>query len=405
MQEITAADFISPEGKRNPLPLATTLRTKAPLCAFDLPDGIRAWMVSRFDDAVMALRDPRFIKDAATIAQQENHPQEALAHDNVFRLLTRNLLGVDPPDHTRLRSLVAKTFTPRMVELQRTAVERISNTLLDAVQQRGWMDLVRDFAFPLPITVLSNILGLPEEDQEQFRKWTSVQIAGFGIFEAIRNARAEIEAYLDYIKQLIAQKRKHPADDLVSQLVQIEEAGDRLTEQELVSTVNLLVIAGHETTVNLISGGMLALIQHPDQMEQLRANPSLMSAAVEELLRYISPVTVTTFRWAREDVFWYDKHIRQGDAVFISLMAADLDPEQFQQPEQLNITREENRHLAFGKGIHFCLGAPLARLEAQIAFSILLQRLPNLRLAVSPDELSWQPSLLMRGLQALPVTF
>jgi cytochrome P450 len=404
MKQLTAADFISPEAKNHPFAFATALRAAGPLYSFTLPNGMPAWMVSRYDDALAVLKDERFVKDIRHVFPPEGI-QQFLPHGEALQFMVRHMLGADPPDHTRLRTLIAKTFTPRMIEQQHENVQQITDALLDAVQERGEMDLVGDFAFPLPITVISALLGIPPKDQTHFRHWSNALVGGFGFFQALAEAKTEIEAFLSYLRVLIARKREHPTEDLVSQLVQVEGAGDKLSEQELISTILLLIIAGHETTVNLIGNGTLALLQNPEQMRLLQQYPFYITSAVEELLRYTAPVMVTTFRWAKKDVLWSGKKIAKGDIVLVSLLAADTDPERFPEPEQLDITRQENKHLAFGKDIHYCLGAPLARLEAQIAFTTLLQRMPDLRLAINPQELSWRPSLLMRGLQGLPVTF
>ncbi|MBO0794905.1 MAG: cytochrome P450 [Ktedonobacteraceae bacterium] len=317
------------------------------------------------------------------------------------------MLTVDPPDHSRLRSLAAKAFTPRMIEQLRPRIQQITNELLDAVEEHGQMDLIQDFAFPLPITVISEMLGIPPEDRARFRAWTQVFLAmpeGTS-FEKDPVRSATLNDFIHYIRTLLDKKREHPGEDLVSGLVLAEENGDQLSETELVSTVFLLIIAGRETTVNLIGNGTLALLEHPDQLRLLQQNPSLISSAVEELLRYTSPVALATPRWANEDITIHDTLIRKGNLVFIALIAANDDAQHFSDPETLDIARQVNKHLAFGKGIHVCLGAPLARLEGQIAFSTLFQRLPHLCLIGDPEQLIWNRTPLLRGLTRLPVTF
>jgi cytochrome P450 PksS len=314
------------------------------------------------------------------------------------------MLMVDQPDHTRLRGLASKAFTPRMIEQLRPRIQQITDTLLAAVQNQGQMDLIKDFAYPLPITVISEMLGIPPTDRSQFRNWTQVLVNDAIDPQQEDAVVAAMDAFLDYIKTLLNEKRAHPGDDLTSKLLQAEEQGDVLNENELISTIFLLIAAGHETTVNLIGMGTLALLQHPDQLHLLQQDPSLIPSAIEELLRYTSPATITA-RGATEDVTMHGKVIHKGDAVFISLIGANTDPQHFPDPEVLDLTRQENQHLAFGKGIHYCLGAPLARLEGQIAIGTLFQRFPHLRLTCDPTQLVWNRAFGLRGLTSLPVAF
>ena len=292
-----------------------------------------------------------------------------------------------------------------MIEQLRPRIQQITNELLDAVHERGEMDLINDFAYPLPITVISEMLGIPVKDRQQFRTWTQVLVNTGEQNQQESLKTSEIGEFLRYIKSLLDEKRAHPGSDLTSDLVQVEENGDALSENELISMIFLLIVAGHETTVNLIGNGTLALLQHPDQVQLLQHDPSLIPSAVEELLRYTAPVNLSDERWASEDISIHGKVIRKGEMVYASLIGANTDPRQFQHPEELDVARQENQHLAFGKGIHYCLGAPLARLEGQIAFATLLQRLPNLRLASDPAQLTWNNNFMLRGLRSLPVTF
>jgi cytochrome P450 PksS len=321
-----------------------------------------------------------------------------------FLVFRRDMLSVDPPDHTRLRSLVSKAFTPRMIEQLRPRIQQVADELLDAVQAQGRMDLIADFAFPLPITVISEMLGIPTADRLRFRSWSQTIVTGTAGPEP-EKAYAVLEEFVQYIKTLLAEKREHPGSDLVSSLVQVEDRGDALSEAELISTIFLLIVAGHETTVNLIGNGMLTLFLHPEQLRQLQQNPALLPSAIEELLRYTAPVSLSSPRWASEDIPMHGEVIHKGEMVFVSLIGADTDSQQFTDPAILDIARQENQHVAFGKGIHFCLGAPLARLEGQIAIGTLLQRLPSLRLASEPARLTWTHSPILRGLTSLPVTF
>ncbi len=409
MKHVTMHDLMAQDTKRYPYAFYTTLREQGPLSYLDDFAGRGgAWIVTNYDDAIEILKDPRFVKDfqkGFAPQQGQDSSEEDISARNMFAW-RRDMLTVDPPDHSRLRGLVAKAFTPRMIEQLRPRIQQITDDLLDAVQQRGQMDLINDFAFPLPITVISEMLGIPPQDRAQFRVWTQALLTApedLSDKDPVRSTA--LNEFIHYIRTLLAEKREHPGQDLISGLVQAEENGDQLSETELISTVFLLIVAGHETTVNLIGNGTLALLQHPDQLHLLQQDPSLIPSAVEELLRYTSPVSLSSLRWASEDITMHDTLIHKGDLVFIALIAANSDAQHFTDPQTLDITRQVNKHLAFGKGIHACLGAPLARLEGQIAFSTLLQRLPHLHLASDPDQLTWTITPILRGLTSLPVTF
>jgi cytochrome P450 len=404
MFHYTWNDFTSPTFKQNPFPAWEDLRTTEPLYRFPVTEKQYAWMVTRYEDAQAILKDQRFIKNRMTLLSEEEKAQIDRSAPTL-KLLSYNMLAADAPDHSRLRRLVSKTFTPRMIEGLRNRIQQITDDLLDQVQERGEMNLINDFAFPLPVTVICEMLGIPAEDRQQFRKWSNAILDQSGPFDANRQAPPEVEEFTDYVRRLIAIKSEHPDDGLVSQLVQVEEGGDRLSENELISMIFLLIVAGHETTVNLIASGTLALLQHPEQMRLLQNDPSLIVPAIEELLRYTAPVIIGTGRWASEDIEMHGTLIPKGEMVLVSLMGANTDPGHFAAPADLDITREENEHIAFGKGIHFCLGAPLARLEGQIAISTLLRRLPDLHLQEDARELKWRPGLILRGLQELPVAF
>lgn len=319
------------------------------------------------------------------------------------------MLFKNPPDHTRLRALVHKAFTPRMVEKQRETIQAITNRLLDQVLERassGRMDLMAQFASPLPVMVIAEMLGVPSQDHEEFRAWSTAIGGSLDLTEdsVVYDQAKEAAAHsILYFKALAEERRLKPEDDLLSALVAVEEAGDKLSEEELIGTITLLFFAGHETTVNLIGNGILALLQNTAQMERLKGEPALIKSAVEELLRYDSPVQMTS-RIALEDMTWHGHTFHQGEQVSFLLGAANRDPAIFTNPHTLDITRHPNRHLAFSNGIHYCLGAPLARLEGQIAISTLLQRMPNLALATEtpPD---YRNNYTLRGLTALPVSW
>ena len=291
-----------------------------------------------------------------------------------------------------------------MVEQLRPRIQEITDGLIDAMEQAGQADLVADFAFPLPLTVIAEMLGISVAGRKQFRAWMQALFASL-VEPEKEESRAAAEAFIAAIKELLARKRTHPGHDLTSKLLEAEEQGDKLSENELITMIWLLIVGGHETTVNLLSNGVLELLQHPDQLRLLQKQPELLSSTIEELLRYTSPVLFSGVLWARENIPLHGQMIRKGEPVRISLSAANADPHQFSDPETLDITRAINQHLAFGKGIHTCLGAPLARLEGQIAIGTLLQRLPNLRLACEMEQVSWNPIPYMHSLRELPITF
>jgi cytochrome P450 PksS len=408
MGQIEFTDLLAQEVKRDPVAFFTRLREQGPLIRLTAPfGGGESWIVTNYEDTVAVLKDPRFIKDVQKISPAQagqDAAGESASATHRFLTWRRDMLTVDPPDHTRLRSLTSKAFTPRMIEQLRPRIQEIANELLDTVQAQGQMNLITDFAFPLPITVISEMLGIPTADRPQFRTWSQALVTA-PLDPELAAKNAVLETFIQYIKTFLADKRIHPGLDLPSSMIQAEEHGDVLSETELISTVFLLIVAGHETTVNLIGNAVLALLLHPDQMNLLRADPSLLPSAIEELLRYTAPVSMSSPRWACEDISMHGEVIHKGELVFVSLVGANTDPRQFSDPTVLDILRQENQHVAFGKGIHFCLGAPLARLEGQIAIGTLLQRLPNLRLASQSEQLTWTPTPILRGLTSLPVTF
>lgn len=405
MSQPPRVDLFDPAFKADPYPTYARLRSSAPVYRAALPDGRGVWLITRYEDVLAVLKDHRFVKDWRGALTPEQLAQVPPIPE-VMKPLSQNMLDTDPPDHERLRALVSKAFTPRLIERLRPRVQAISDGLLDAVQDRGEMDLIDDYAFPLPITVIAELLGVPAEDRNNFREWSDAAVSGNASQEYMEEILIpHMQAFTDYLRALFEEKRANPGDDLVSALVRAEEAGDRLSEDELLGMVFLLLVAGHETTVNLIGNGALALLQHPDQLRKLKEDPSLIKPAIEELLRYDGPVETSTERFAREDVEIGGQVIPRGEMVLVVLAAADHDPQRFSDPDELDITRTDNRHLAFGKGIHHCLGAPLARMEGQIAISTLLRRMPNLRLKGSPESLSWRTGMILRGLRGLPVEF
>lgn len=396
MAQIKLPDLASPRFKANPYPLYARLRAEAPVCrtrAFLLP----AWIVTRYDDVLVVLKDSRFSKDF--VARMPLVPES-------IRALTRNVLSLDPPDHTRLRTLVNKAFTPAVVERMRDRIQKVCDDLLDAAVAKVGLDLVRGFSLPVPLTIIGDLLGVPQRDRSAFAKRTKWVAAG-GSGAGLDFPRGLAGMWLSgrYLRKLVALRRQEPGDDLVTALIQAEEAGDKLSESELTSMIGLLLLAGYETTVNLIASGTLALIQHPQQRDLLRTDGAVVELAVEELLRYTSPADFATPRVARQDITLGGARIPRGALALAALGSANRDESQFRDPETLDLTREPNRHLAFGMGAHFCVGAPLARLEGQIALTTLFRRFPDLRLARPPESLRWRRSLLFRGLAELPVAW
>jgi cytochrome P450 len=317
------------------------------------------------------------------------------------------MLRFDGPDHTRLRRLVGSVFTRRRVEGLAPRIQQIADTLLEELPYRSWnesgvVDLIPAYAFPLPMTVICEMIGLPEAHRDDFRGWTSTLADGY--FADPDEFATAASLLLDYVRQLVADKRRHPGEDLLSALVVVSDGGDRLTEDELTSMVWLLVVAGHETTVNLIASAVHALLTHPDQLARLRNQPELIDTAIEEVLRLDGSLHTAIPMRAVESLEIAGVAIAVGDIVIPALMAANNDPARITNPQQLDIARADNPHVAFGHGIHFCLGAPLARLEARIAVSSLVARFPDLTLAVPADRLRWRENLLIHGLTALPLT-
>jgi cytochrome P450 PksS len=388
--------------KANPYPFYARLRAESPVHPVRLPDGQTALLVTRYDDVAAVLKDERLAKDklnAQTPGQLARRPWVPA----VFAPLARNMLDLDPPDHTRLRAMVQRTFSPRLVERMRPRVEALTADLLDAALRRRRVDLIRDYALPIPATIIAEMLGVPAADRHRFHRWSSAIVSGTssarGKLWAIPNAWL----FLRYIRELVRARRAAPRDDLLGALLTAEEAGDTLSEDELVAMVFLLLVAGHETTANLIGNGSLALMEHPDQLRRLRDDPDLIRPAVEELSRYDSPVETATDRFARQDVTIAGVTVPQGSLIVAVIASANRDEDHFPDPDTLDLTREPNQHLAFGLGIHFCPGAALARLEAHVAINALLSLAPGLRLAVPRSALLWRRGRVVRGLEALPV--
>lgn len=384
-----------PEFHADPYPFYHRLRAEDPVHRTRLG----YWVVTRYDDVVTVLRDPRFGREGAEHAEAYGGGEdERVPRPMVFR---------DPPAHTRLRALVSKAFTPRVVEGMRPHIQDIVDRLLDRVPGAATLDVIADLAYPLPVTVICELLGVPAADQGTIGQWSgdiTKSLDALGLpsdREIVKRGRAARRAMGQYFLSLVPERRKHPREDLLSRLIAAEEQGDRLSEGELLATCVLLFIAGHDTTANLIGNGLLALLRHPAELRRLRADPALIDGAIEEALRYESPVQ-RTVRVAQADVELGGKTIPKGALVVAAIGAANRDPARFPEPDRFDVGRRDNDHVAFGFGIHFCLGAPLARVEGQIALGTLLRRAPRLTLAAAAP--AWRESSTLRGLKALPVS-
>jgi cytochrome P450 len=387
----------------NPYPVYSLLRTVHPVLPIPVPgfDGPGLWLLTRYRDVHDVLRDPRFSADRL---------KAPLIRDNLDRMPPfirqsavglRTMLVMDPPDHTRVRKLVNKAFTPRRIGALRARIEALVADELEACAAAGRIDLIHDLAEPLPAIVIAELLGVPAEDHRQFRQWSSALIAAIAapsLEERVRVAGAAGERILSYLRDVIASRREQPREDLISAMIQAQEERDVLSDEELLATCNLILLAGHETTTNLIGNGMLALLREPAELARLRANPQLVPSAVEELLRFDGPVQAT-LRVALEDVAIDEHVLPAGSLVLVSLGAANRDPEVFAAPDSLDVGRDPNPHLAFGFATHFCMGAPLARLEAQVAFAGLLGRFPEITLLDDAPEYRENP--ILRGLKRL----
>ncbi|MET0404803.1 MAG: cytochrome P450 [Cystobacter sp.] len=392
----------SPELRTNPYPIYARLRSDSPVAILHRPLMGKAFILSRYEDVNRAFTDPRLANNRRN-ATNAPDPMDRWFVPALFKAFGNNLLATDAPDHRRLRDLVHKAFTPRRVEDLKGLVERIVTDLLDAALKKPSVNLIADFALPLPLTVISVMMGVPEEERLDFHHWTASLLEGVtsatGMFSQFPNAfRME-----RFFRKLIRLRREQPGDDLLTALVQAEEKGDRMSENELISMIFLLLLAGHETTVNLIGNGTLALLQHPEQFQRLHREPDLIGSAVEELLRFTNPVVQPSDRYAREDITLHGTVIPKGSVVLPLVASANRDEQAFSGADQLDLGRTPNRHLAFGMGVHYCLGAPLARLEGKIALQALVQRFPRMKLALPEQRLEWRGTVGLRGLKQLPV--
>ena len=390
------------EFRQNPYPIYHQFREADPVHWSEM---FGFWVCTRYDDIVAILRHSQASANPRDWERFDDYVEALGGTGPAGDMQSRWMLLKNPPDHTRLRKLVTKAFTPRVVENMRTHIQDIVHDLLDAGQAKGSFDIIQDLAFPLPVIVIAELIGVPTQDREYFKDWTTALARSLDPVitpEIVQTADKATEDLIAYFTTLVAERRDSPQADLLSGLIAAEEEGDKLDEDELLATAILLFAAGHETTMNLIGNGMLALFRNPDQMAKLQAEPALIKTAVEEFLRYDGSVQITA-RVALEDIEIGGKTIRKNQQALLLLGAANHDPAHFSDPDRLDITRQENPHLTFGHGIHHCLGAPLARVEAQIAINSMLHRMPDIQLSTA--ELEWRDMLTLRGLQALPVTF
>jgi cytochrome P450 len=400
LKRLFGPKLFGPEMLADPYPYYARLRSTDPVHWADQFDG---WVLTRYADVMTVLRSPNASSERTAAVRQRVAPE----FQAMFDVRSHSMLNADAPRHTRLRLLVNKAFTPRTVEGLAPFVQSFVDEVLGKARARGRMDVMAELAFPLPATVIAEMLGVPVEDRDRFKQWSDDSTAAAGNVPAnlspdvLRKSVAAMEELQAYFRGIIAQRRAEPRGDLISDLVRAQEEGDRLSEEELLANSVLLLNAGHETTTNLIGNGTLALLHHPDQLRRLRDDSSLVPSAVEELLRYDSPVQYTT-RVLKADMELGGKVLRAGQLVLLLLGAANRDPEQFPDPDRLDVGRPDNKHLAFGLGSHFCLGAPLARLEGRLVFEALLRRTPKMRLDGPPPR--YRQNFNLRGLESLHVT-
>lgn len=402
LAELAQVDITASRFKANPFAFYARLRRDAPVFAVRVRGKQRAWLVTRYDEVLQVLKDDeRFVKNR-TLAMSKTQLAQAPRMPPMFKALERNLLGLDGSDHTRLKALVHQAFTPRMVEQMRELTTRVTSTTLDRAMRKGRVDLIADFALPIPLTVIGLILGVPPEDNHKFKSWMAAFVS-LGSRNPIFIIPSLLR-FVRYLRRLIHSRRNEARDDLVSALVTAQEGTDRLSDDEVLAMVFLLLSAGHETTVNLLATGVLALLQHPTELNRLRSDPSLIKSAVEELARFVVPAEMATERYAMEDVAIGGAVIPKGEMVLAVIASANRYVSQFADPDRIDVGRDKNRHLSFGMGVHYCLGAPLSRMEAQIALSALFERAPAIKLSVAPEQLQWREGLILRGLKSLPIT-
>jgi cytochrome P450 PksS len=397
-----AIDMQGPEFRADPYPFYARMRRETPIFKVKVSGfGREAWVVTRYDDIVGALKEPKLSSDMVRLRTEGGGARWI---PRPFRILAKTMVTTDDPDHARLRNLVHKGFTPSMVERMSGRVQEITDELLTKLEGRDTVNLLEEFALALPMIVISEMLGVPEGQRAKFRRFMLHLLDGPppSMWRLISGMANNIRM-IRYLDGLINLRRTEPDDGLITALVAAEQSGDRLSQDELVGMVFLLLLAGHETTVNLIGNGVLALLDNRDQLDRLHEHPELIKPAIEELLRHTNPVQHSVIRFATEEIEIGGMPIAKSDRVILMLAAANRDEAVFANSETLDIARDPNRHLGFGLGIHFCLGAPLARMEGAIALNALVQKFPDMRLAVPRDKVKWRPNSLLRGLAELPI--
>src|SRR5688572_6771376 len=404
-ETLSLSNLQRPEVRANPYPFYNQLRVADPL-HWDEEMGF--WVLTRYRDIASVYTNPHFSRAQGLMRGFDRLPEASQCiAEPVYHSFSKTVLYADPPYHTRLRGLMNNAFTPRRVEQMRPRIQQIVDELLDIVQAKGHMDAIHDLAYSLPILVIADMLGLPAQDRQRFKEWSDDLFATLGTVrqaspEVLERAARSLAEMTEYVTDLSKERRRQPRADLLSALLAVVAASEGLTEEQLVANINVLLSASHDTTTNLIGNGLLALLQHPSQMQALRDDPTLVASAVEEMMRYDNPVQIA-YRSAAEDVEIAGKWIRKGQLVNSILGAANRDPERYSDPNRFDVARDQGKHLGLGLGIHFCLGAPLLRQETQIAFSTILQRFPELHLAT--ENLEWQEHPIFRGLKSLPVAF
>ncbi|MFI6098245.1 cytochrome P450 [Lentzea sp. NPDC051213] len=400
----TAPKVLRTEGLANPYTAFAAMREEQAVHRVETPDGAEIWFITRYAEARAAMSDPRLSKSPASVGARWA-AVAAQPTDGEDMALVRHLLNLDPPDHTRLRKLVLKAFTSRRMEAIRGRIQAITDGLLDDVAAvDGPVDLLAEFAFQLPITVICELLGIPLDERDTFQRWSNTLSTLVADEEGQQRVVVAAKELSEYLRLLVARKEREPDDDLLTAWIEARDDDQRLSQDELTSMAFLLLVGGHETTVHLISNAVLALLTHPGQLAAVRADPGLVPGVIEEVLRWEGSVAAGTWRYALEPIDDYGGDpIPEGAPVLVSLAAADRDPEKYENPDELDVTRDAQGHLAFGHGPHYCIGAALARMEGQIAIGSLLARFTDLRLAVPAEELRWREGLLIRGVHTLPV--
>ncbi|MFE2961069.1 cytochrome P450 family protein [Nocardia tengchongensis] len=403
---IESFDVTSPAFKRAPYEILAELRRNSPIAKIALPGEQSGWLVTRYGDVDALFRDSRVTSNPADV-----YPPEVIAavfpHGEFSAALLQSMIFTnDTSDHTRLRKLVSVSFTPRFIETWQPRIQQIIDELVDRLPEHGEIDFVREIAFPLPMRVLSEMIGVPTADLEKFRTWSNLYVDSMGNPAAALAIKGEMQSFLHYLHELIEAKQNAPTHDLLGQLIQVELEGDRLSRQELIGMAQLLILAGNETTATLLSSAMLTFFQHPDQAQAVKDDPALLKHAIEEIIRYKSPLMNANDRWVLEDFEFQGQRLRKGDQIYLCVTSANRDEERFSNAAAFDIRREDNqRHLGFGRGMHYCLGAPLARLIATVALGTLLRRLPDIELGTDMGELTWRPGITSNTLDTLPVHY